>query len=149
MPKIEEAMNTRFANDKHRLLSNIVYTGGWIKGQFNQFIEPFGLSSPQFNVLRILRGADEWVAMNEVKRRMVEKSPNTTRLCDKLIAKQVVERRRSKSDRRLVHLRITKQGLQLLKKIDEQDDGTQILFTKNITNEEAKLVSKILDKMRG
>lgn len=149
MASLEEEMNTKFANDKHRFVSNVVYTGNWIKNQFVSFITPFGLSIQQFNILRILRGANDWVNMHEVKHRMVEKSPNTTRLCDKLIEKELIERRRSNEDRRVVYLKVSEQGLQLLQEIDNLDDGSHASFMDRITDEEARLVNEILDKMRN
>ncbi len=149
MTRIDDAMKTKFANDKHRFAANVVYTSNWIKNQFYEFIKPFGLSSQQFNILRILRGANDWVSMNDIKNRMVEKSPNATRLCDKLIEKKLIERKRNSRDRRLVFLKISKQGLQLLKEIDEHDDGSHMSFFNNISDEEAKIVSQILDKIRS
>ncbi|MEW7279463.1 MarR family transcriptional regulator [Aquimarina sp. 2201CG1-2-11] len=149
MARIDDVMKTKFANDKHRFAANVIYTSNWIKNQFYEFIKPFGLSSQQFNILRILRGANDWVSMNDIKNRMVEKSPNATRLCDKLIEKRLIERRRNNSDRRLVFLKISKQGLQLLKEIDEHDDGSHMSFFNNISDEEAKIVSQILDKIRS
>ncbi len=149
MASIDDDTKTNFANDKHRFAANVIYTSNWIKNQFYEFIKPFGLSSPQFNILRILRGAKDWVNMNDIKSRMVEKSPNTTRLCDKLLEKGLVERRRSEKDRRLVFLKISEQGLQLLKEIDEHDDGSHMSFFNNINDDEAKVVSQILDKLRG
>ncbi len=148
MARIDDEMKTRFQNDKHRMLSNIVFTGNWIKNQFSEFIKPFGISPQQFNILRILRGANDWLNMNEVRNRMVEKSPNATRLCDKLVDKKLLERFRGEEDRRAVYLRITKQGLSLLKRIDDHDDGSHKSFADNVTNEEAIIVSRILDKLR-
>ncbi len=148
MARIDDEMKTRFQNDKHRMLSNIVFTGNWIKNQFSEFIKPFGISPQQFNILRILRGANDWLNMNEVRNRMVEKSPNATRLCDKLVDKKLLERFRGEEDRRAVYLKITKQGLSLLKRIDDHDDGSHKSFADNVTNEEAIIVSRILDKLR-
>lgn len=149
MARIDDVMKTKFANERHRFMANIVFTSNWIRSQFNCFIEPFGISMQQFNILRILRGAGDWVNMNDVKERMVEKSPNATRLCDKLVAKKLVERQRCEADRRVVHLKISDQGLQLLKEIDDKDDGSHMGFIANVTEEEAKVVSDILDKLRG
>ncbi|MCG8331380.1 MAG: MarR family transcriptional regulator [Chitinophagales bacterium] len=149
MTRIEDAMKTKFADERVRFLANLVFTSNWIKNQFNCFIEPFGLSMQQFNILRILRGAGDWVNMNDVKERMVEKSPNATRLCDKLVAKGLIERQRCEADRRVVHLKISDQGLQLLKEIDDKDDGSHKDFLANVTVEEARIVSDILDKLRG
>lgn len=149
MAKIDAEMNTKFTNDKHRMVSNVVYTGHWIKTQFDAYISPFGLSSPQYNILRILRGANGWLRMQEVRDRMVEKSPNATRLCDKLEQKALLIRQRNDEDRRIVSLQISEEGLRLLAQIDEKVKGKEMQFFDNITAEEAKIVNEILDKMRG
>ena len=103
----------------------------------------------QFNILRILRGADDWVTMNSIKDLMIDKAPNTTRLSDKLMDKELVERKRSSEDRRVVYLKITQKGLELLKKIDEDDRGEHKDFIDRISEKDAKHFSDILDKMRG
>lgn len=149
MAKIEEEMKTKFANEKHRMLANIVFTGSWVRNGFAEFIKPYGISPQQFNILRILRGTSDWLSMREIRNRMVEKSPNATRLCDKLVEKKLLERLRSEEDRRVVHLRILEKGLQLLKRIDDEDDGSHTAFIDNVTAEEAEIISGILDKLRG
>lgn len=149
MSCIDDDMNTKFQNEKHRFLSNIVFTANWIRNQFEEFIKPFGISPQQFNILRILRGAKDWLSMNEVKDRMVEKSPNATRLCDKLLEKGLLERARCDADRRMVHLRISQKGLDLLQEIDEIDENSYAGFKENVSDEEARLVSQVLDKLRS
>ena len=146
---IDEEINSKFADDKHRFLLNLMFTSNWIKNKFTEFIKPYGVSHQQFNILRILRGAKDWVNMNDVKHRMIEKSPNATRLCDKLVDKKLIERRRSEDDRRVVYLKITELGLQLLKKIDDVDEKPFDNFIQNITNSEAKIASDIIDKFRS
>ena len=146
---IDEAMQTKFENDTHRMLASIIFTGNWIQNNFADFITPFGLSAQQFNILRILRGAKDWVTMNEVKKRMVEKSPNATRLCDKLLVKKLIYRERSANDKRSISLKISSNGLQLLKDIDDTDNSSFMEFTNNVSSEEAKTLITILDKLRG
>lgn len=149
MSCIDEDMKTKFKDEKQRFLSNVVFTANWIRNQFEEFIKPFGISPQQFNILRILRGAKDWLSMNEVKDRMVEKSPNATRLCDKLLEKELLERVRCEADRRMVHLRISQKGLDLLEEIDNVDEDTYASFKENISEEEARLVTEILDKLRS
>lgn len=149
MPTIDEDMGTEFTNDKHRMLANVVYTGNWVKNQSNDFLKPFELSNPQFNILRILRGAKSWLNMNDVKNRMIEKSPNATRLCDKLVDKKLVERKRSEDDRRVVYLKVSNEGLQLLKKIDDKEASPILEALINIDENDAKTVNEILDRLRG
>jgi DNA-binding MarR family transcriptional regulator len=149
MASIEKEMNTSFTHDTHRAMGNIVFTGGWIKAQFESILKPYGLTSPQFNILRILRGSKEWLNMQEIKTRMVEKSPNTTRLCDKLVEKGLVLRERNENDKRQVYLKISVKGLHFIAPIDQANKMDAMKFLNNITPEEANDLTRILDKLRG
>jgi len=149
MASIDQEIDSKIKDDKQRFIVNLMYTSGWLKNLFNNTLKPFDVSSQQFNILRILRGANDWLAMNVVKERMVEKSPNATRLADKLIDKGLIERERCDSDRRVVFLRITETGLKLLKEVDEIGNKEIDAFRDRISVEEAKQFSDILDKMRG
>lgn len=149
MAKIDEEVKTKFANERHRFITNVVYTSGWVTNLSTEALKPFGISNQQFNILRILRGASDWVAMTDVKGLMIEKSPNATRLADKMLNKNLIERKRSTSDRRVVYIRITKVGLDLLIAIDSTDNKIMAALMNNITEKEAKHVSSILDKLRG
>jgi len=149
MTSIDEEINSKFPNDKVRMMVNLMFTTNCIKNQFTDFLKPYDISSQQFNILRILRGNEDWLAMNIVKERMIEKAPNATRLADKMIAKGLIERQRCDTDRRVVFVNITKEGLKLLKKIDEVNDDDRINYIENVTEEEAKIVSDLLDKLRG
>jgi DNA-binding MarR family transcriptional regulator len=108
----------------------------------------FDLTMPQFNILRILRGAKEPISVNTVKDRMIEKSPNTTRLMDKLIDKKLIERVRCDEDRRVVYVKISKGGLDLLSQIDTEFNSNS-LNKVDLTDEEAEMLSDLLDKLRN
>ena len=149
MAKIDEEVKTRFANERHRFVVNLVYTAGWIRNLSTEYLKPFGISSQQFNILRILRGANAWVAMNDVKDLMIEKAPNATRLADKLLDKNLIERKRSSSDRRVVSVHITKNGLEMLKEIDENESEIKVAMNERISDADAKQMSGVLDKFRG
>lgn len=149
--KIEEAIQSKIDNPHVRATVNVRYTSNWMSTIQNKFMAKFDLTMPQFNILRILRGAKESITVNTVKQRMVEKSPNTTRLMDKLIDKGLIERERCSDDRRVVYVKISEEGLRLLEKIDKEMEasGNSVLVMKNLTDEEACLLSDLLDKLRG
>jgi DNA-binding MarR family transcriptional regulator len=77
------------------------------------------LSSNQYNVLRILRGAPEGLACGEVGNRMITRDPDITRLLDRLEKRNLISRCRETRDRRMVMARITPEGLDLLARTDE------------------------------
>ena len=149
MASIDKEVQMKFSNDKHRAIVNIMFTSAWIRNMFTEFLKKYNLSNPQFNILRILRGAQDWMVMTDVKERMIEKAPNATRLADKLLDKGLIKRRRSDTDRRVVYVMVTKKGLSLLEKIDNENDGPQADFIERITVKEAKELSRIIDKLRG
>lgn len=77
------------------------------------------LSSTQYNVLRILRGAPEGLPCGEIGNRMITRDPDITRLLDRLEKRGLVSRCRETKDRRMVLTRITDAGLELLERLDE------------------------------
>ena len=145
MGDISKDIMTVFPNVKIKALLNIIYTANWINSLQNDFFKPFGISPQQFNILRILRGAKKAISVQNIKDRMVERAPNATRLMDKLCAKELIHRIPCPSDRRVVHIEISKKGLDLLNEIDKsfKDD-----FLENISHKEAKQLSNLLDKIR-
>jgi len=146
--KIEDAIQTSFKNERFKAMINIKYTANWMNTLQNKSLEKYGLTIPQYNILRILRGSKNTsLSVNSIRERMVEKSPNTTRLMDKLIDKNLIERVRCEKDRRVVYVKITESGLKLLLEIDETL-ANAVDFMENITEKEAKLISDLLDKIR-
>lgn len=146
--EIGEATKTRFKSSQQKVIINIRYTSNWMANLQNAYMSKFDLTMPQFNILRILRGAKEVISVNTVKERMIEKSPNTTRLMDKLIEKNLMERVRCEKDRRVVYVTITEKGLELLAEIDQTFE-TSNLFAEKLTEEEAETLSNLLDKLRS
>lgn len=145
MGDIAKDINSRFANVKDKTLINILYTASWISSFQNEFFKPFGISRQQYNILRILRGANEALKVQTIKTRMIERSPNATRLMDKLHAKKLIERFPCDNDRRVVFIKITAEGEELLNLISK--DFNQELL-QNISDEESTQLSDLLDKMR-
>ena len=83
-----------------------------------QVLKTEDLSATQYNVLRILRGAPAGLACGEIAIRMITRDPDVTRLLDRLEKRDLVERTRSKQDRRVVCGKITPAGLKLLREMD-------------------------------
>lgn len=145
MGDISKDINTTFPNSKVKALLNIIYTANWINSIQNSFFKPYGISPQQYNILRILRGAKEPLKVQTIKERMLERAPNATRLMDKLCDKTFIERIPCPTDRRVVHIQITKQGLSLLKEIDKYLKND---YLDKLTEKEAGILSDLLDKIR-
>lgn len=145
MGDISKDINSKFPNNKLKALINIKYTANWLNSIEIEFFKPYGISPQQYNILRILRGAGKPIKVQVIKDRMIERAPNATRLMDKLCDKKLIERVRSEHDRRVVYISISKKGLALLKSIDT---AINFDFLENLTEEEAKQLSNLLDKIR-
>ena len=138
-------INSKFPNNKIKATLNILYTANWITSNQNAFFKPYGLSPQQYNVLRILKGAKQPLKAQTIKERMIERSPNTTRLMDKLVAKNLISREHCPNDRRVVYIELAEEGLKLLEEISKhlKDD-----LLEKLSEEEATQLSDLLDKIR-
>jgi DNA-binding MarR family transcriptional regulator len=145
MGNISKDINSNFVNNKVKALINIKYTANWLSSKENEFFKPYGISPQQYNILRILRGAKDRIKVQIVKDRMIERAPNATRLMDKLCDKKLIERERCEHDRRVVYVKINEAGLKLLLAID---NNKNLSFLENITEEEAIILTNLLDKIR-
>jgi DNA-binding MarR family transcriptional regulator len=87
--------------------------------RFAQVLKAEDLSSTQYNVLRILRGASEGLPCGEIGIRMVTRDSDITRLLDRLEKRTLISRCRESKDRRTVMTRITPEGLEALARLDE------------------------------
>ena len=146
--KIEDAIQSKFKSSHIKAIVNVRFTSNYISSLQNNFMARYDLTMPQFNILRILRGAGTILSVNTIKERMIEKSPNTTRLLDKLIEKGFISRARCEKDRRVVYVEITEKGLGLLKGIDEALEF-ETLIPKKLSETECEQLSNLLDKLRG
>jgi MarR family transcriptional regulator, 2-MHQ and catechol-resistance regulon repressor len=146
--KLEDEIKTTFKDERFKAMINIKFTANWMNSIQNKSLENFGLSIPQYNILRILRGAKgDSLSVTTIRDRMVEKSPNTTRLMDKLIDKKFIERVRCEQDRRVVYVTITQAGLDLLDQMDEQLNAMDD-FMSRISLQDAEILNNLLDKLR-
>lgn len=146
--KIEDEIQTRFKTPQQKAIINIRYTSNFLGNIQNSLMDQYGLSMAQFNILRILRGAKSAINVQTVKERMIEKSPNTTRLMDKLIEKELIERTRCTKDRRVVYVEISKDGLAILKAIDDNSDILNMIQV-GLSDDESTILSDLLDKVRN
>ena len=87
--------------------------------QAEQLLKSEGLTGAQYNVLRILRGAEpQGLACSSIAERMISHDPDMTRLLDRMEKRHLITRQRQSDDRRVVKTRITSGGLEVLKRLD-------------------------------
>ena len=102
------------------IVVGLLRLGNTFNDELSVLTKQYGISLPQFNVLRILRGQKGQPAnLSTLNQRMIHKMSNTTRLVDKLIEKGLVERCVCEKNRRKVEITITTSGLSLLEELDQ------------------------------
>src|SRR4030066_1207850 len=145
----KEIKQKKFRNEFHKLAVNILYTHGWLLNNQGGLLKNHGVTSAQYNILRILRGQyPNPATINLLKERMLDKMSDTSRLVERLLQKNLVDRKICPEDRRRVEVVITEKGLKLLKDIDAHDDEADRIFNR-LSGDEAQKINDLLDKMRG
>ena len=145
----QEIKQNKFKDEIHKLMINQLFTGKWITNLIAKQLKPFGLTNQQYNVLRILRGQkSNYISVNAISDRMIDKMSNVSRLIDKLVDKKLVQRKINKDDRRQADIVINQKGLDLVKAIEDTEDDLKSNF-KSLSEEEAKQLNDLLDKLRG
>src|SRR3954469_8261594 len=120
-PSLREELrqNKPFVSPEQEALLSIVRTSAVLMDDFERMLRPYGITATQYNVLRILRGAEpDGLSRNELRDRMLTRMPDVTRLLDRMEDADLVQRVRGEVDRRLVTTRITKSALATLAELD-------------------------------
>ena len=139
---------TAFARPEAELAVVLLRTGDVLHHSIDRALAPWELSNEQYNALRILRGAGEAGHPTlEVSRRLISRSPNITRLLDKLIEKDLARRDRDSADRRQAVVRITPKGRELLEHCDKAVDSV-IEKLRCLSAAEMKQAVAVLDRVR-
>jgi len=145
----EDIKQEKFKNEFSKVVVNLIFTNNWMGETQGRMLKGYGLTSPQFNVLRILRGQHpKPVTINLIIDRMLDRMSNASRIVDKLEKKGLVDRMQCTTDRRAVDVVISEEGLSLLKELDSAMKKWEENF-KSLTEGECKELNRLLDKLRG
>jgi len=149
--KIEDLLKTSGQiSETKKLVLNLIVTANFLSEEMQEVLKPYGVSSQQFNVLRILRGQKGKPAnLGTIQERMVSKMSNTTRLVDKLIEKGFCQRITCPSNRRKVEITITEAGQELLKEIDPLVESMENRFSEKLTTKELTDLNNKLNELRN
>ena len=136
-----------FRNEYQKGIINLIYTYNWANEKMNFFFDKEDVTAQQYNILRILRGAGKPISTLQIRERMLDKMSDTSRIVDRLVLKCLAKKTVCKNDKRLVDVSISSHGKKLLEKIDKYENDMDAIFG-NITEAEAKILNKLLDKIR-
>lgn len=134
--------------DTKQIIISILETNCKVLEILGQALKPYEISLQQFNVLRILRGQKGVPAnLSTVQERMVNRMSNTTRIIDKLIDKNFVQRNICEKNRRKIELFITDEGISLLKVVDPVVDKAEKQITQALRSDEQENLFELLKKI--
>ena len=145
----KEIHQQAFRNHRQKAIINLLYTYGWVIEKIKHFLAQEDITHQQYNILRILRGAHpEPLSTLQIRERMLDRMSDTSRIVDRMIVKDLVQKSTCPKDKRLVDVVITEKGQELLKKLDAQQDEMDQIAS-GVSEEEAEILSRLLDKLRG
>lgn len=140
--------NKGFKSPYEKLMVNIIYTNSWLHDQQSKLFKSHGITTPQYNVLRILRGQyPDPCTVNVIIERMLDRMSNASRIVDRLELKGLVARSVCLSDRRAKDVVITEKGLDLLQEVDNELANWLDKFG-SIGKDRIEAASDTLDAMR-
>lgn len=141
---------SRFVSNAQEALLNVLTTSAWLQGELARLLAPHGVTPAQYNVLRILRGSHpDPLPCSIVGDRLLDRTPDVTRLLDRIQRAGLLERRRAAHDRRVVEVRITDAGMEKLAALDPVLSAFDQTLGARLSEDEARTLSDLLDKMRG
>lgn len=139
-----------FNSPSQEALLNVMVTNSWIVGELSSAMAPYGVTPVQYNVLRILRGSHpDLMTCTEIGERMLDRTPDVTRLLDRLERAELIDRGRAEHDRRVVEVGITKAGIDLLDRMEDDVAATQRRVTRHLSDAELRQLSTMLDTLRS
>ncbi|MHC4879667.1 MAG: MarR family winged helix-turn-helix transcriptional regulator [Planctomycetota bacterium] len=137
-----------FESPEIEAILNILRTGDRFQNRFGRLFREFGLTTSQYNVLRILRGEGKPMPSLEIASRMVQVVPAITGLIDRLEKQELVRRERCTEDRRVVYVGLTEKARGILAQIDEPDRQLHKQLIGHLTRKELRELSRLLSKAR-
>lgn len=149
--KLEEELKMQqFTDNFQRAYLNIIFTANWMEANMQQKLKLYNITAPQFNVLRILRGQKgKPMSAYAIQERMIHRTSNVTRILEKLVEKNLVTRESSPNNRRMIDVKLTEEGLQLINSTDELAREAYNNMAEVLTEDDAGMMGQWLDQIRG
>jgi|SaaInlStandDraft_6_1057023.scaffolds.fasta_scaffold104145_2 MarR family transcriptional regulator, 2-MHQ and catechol-resistance regulon repressor len=134
--------------DYLKTIHEVIQVGHWITDQVSDELKEFGITEPQYNVLRILKkNKDKEISVQDIQKKMFQKSSNVSRIIDKLLEKEYVDRAESSGNRRKVDISLTKKGNRSLKVLDEKVYEFHLNIQKKLKKDDLSDLLRILGKI--
>jgi MarR family transcriptional regulator, 2-MHQ and catechol-resistance regulon repressor len=138
-----------FKSVQKETMMSLIRTSSQVKHCIDSNLNISNLSSQQYNVLRILRGAAKAIPIMDISDRLVEPTMGITRLINKLNKSGYIDRFQSDTDRRVFNIAINKKGLDLLASLDEKVDRIDEKIFGSMSEAKLKKLTHLLDEARA
>lgn len=146
--KDTEQASPGFSSLHEEAILNLMRTADCLHRAFQLRLKPTGLTATQYNVLRILRGAQpNGLTCSAIGRRMITPEPDITRLLSRLKTQKLLTQQRDTKDRRVVWTRISERGLASLSALDGVVENFPKELLKKLTSEEVSKVTYLMKKI--
>ncbi len=148
--RLEDEIQTKaFGSERQKLHVNLIYTSNWGQSRAAKTFSMHGITAQQYNILRILRGQfPKPCNIQLLKERMLDKQPDVSRLIDRLVQKNLANRKVCLEDRRKMDILITETGLELLASMQADVDAFGD-WANHLNDDEVLQLNTLLDKLRG
>lgn len=144
----ENEVGIKIRNEWQKASLNLLYTSGFLFNGYESFFKRHGLTTQQYNALRILR--DQYptpISTSGLRDKMLDKMSDTSRLVSRLNAKGFVDVKQNPNDKRLVNIILSDKGHELMAGIDPELSLLDSLLSE-LNEEEAAQLSELLSKVR-
>ncbi len=127
---------------------NLFVSAKIIESDFEVLLKPFGITRRQYNVLRILKGVyPGGHPRDEIASRVLEQSPDITRILDRLENQKLITRVQGENDKRESLTKITQKGIALVDKAAHVVIEFSNNIQKKLTHEGCKKLSELCEKL--
>lgn len=147
MPIEKEIPKSYLRNSSHKTLVNILYTSNWILERLKEFLADEDITHQQYNILRILNSSETPLSTLKIREQMLDKMSDTSRIVERLLKKELVNKQVCATDKRLVDVTISEKGLTLLHRLEKKTDELDSI-TSHLNTEDIDIVNQLLDKIR-
>ena len=145
----EEVQQKKWHNDQHKAVINILFTYHVFKENMSSLLKPYKISFQQYSVLRILRASDpKGISSVFIQNKLIDRKSDVSRLINRIEKLGLIERRQNREDKRISEIYLTLRGLELLGQIRVIDKFYKDKMPQKLSDEDAQLLSALLDKSR-
>ena len=147
--RLEDEIKQRaFSTEQSKLIVNLIYTSNRLKEKITARLKSNGLTMQQYNVLRIVRGTgDTGSTTSEIRERLLDKMSDASRMVDRLVSMDLLEKVRDKEDRRIVFIYLTPKGRTLVNDLVAKEEVESLAA--GIDQKKAQQLNELLDVFRS